>query len=742
MKLSIGMIVKDEEKYLEQCLTALKPILENVDSELIIADTGSTDRTVEIAKQFTDNVFHFEWINDFAAARNSTLDKAKGEWYMYIDGDEIIKDASELIEFFNSGEYHKYGAATYVQRNYNDLQNMDLYSDYNAPRMSALKNGVRFYKKIHEVFDQNFEPVKNLNVIADHYGYVYKDGEKLLELREKKTSRNLELLFQELEEQKAKGEIKYTTYGQIADCYIWLEDYDNAIKYIDLGMENCHRASYTYIDYFIKKIKTLYSMKKYEDAIEVGNQYFSKDDLARTQKLVSDCTIYFYMAKSSYMLKKYDDAINRSIIGFEIYRDYLKGKLFTPELNYCSVDATIPLLKQICSMFFDSCTKLKKYDIAAREADIMPIDKFMSDAKFMKLFLKLRVEVMEKTNYNRLPDLYYSLDETNREMFVNILIRNVLKTEQIEHFLKKLSIIANGNERLADMIKLCSSFFIHHDLKPGRTTEFIEKHGTKDNEVVWILMMKRNFDITPFICAKDFDPLESVDNVYQDLVQADAAMALFSTQMQRLSNEGLEKAVTVFESAVISATGYHFDTTKVIQIFFMLGKRWKELNPDKELPENVAFALELGEVSDHHRRKRYEEAVKQLNKLIEEELIKTPAAPEQPNDSEKTGEDEQTEESGQTYENEKVKILRHYLFIVNKDMEKNAEMAEKQNADPVLTELAANIKKEIRTMIDAWDLDGAEDALNQMAKMAPFDPDIEDIRDEIIDRKINYMNYM
>ena len=52
MVLSIGMIVKNEEKYLDRCLSALKPILENVESELIIADTGSEDNTVEIAKKY------------------------------------------------------------------------------------------------------------------------------------------------------------------------------------------------------------------------------------------------------------------------------------------------------------------------------------------------------------------------------------------------------------------------------------------------------------------------------------------------------------------------------------------------------------------------------------------------------------------------------------------------------------------------------------------------------------------
>ena len=102
MLLTIGMIVKNEEKYLERCLNGIKPILEQVDSELIIADTGSTDRTVEIARQFTDNVFYFEWIKDFAAARNSTLEKAQGEWYMFVDADEIFESCDEIIHFFNS----------------------------------------------------------------------------------------------------------------------------------------------------------------------------------------------------------------------------------------------------------------------------------------------------------------------------------------------------------------------------------------------------------------------------------------------------------------------------------------------------------------------------------------------------------------------------------------------------------------------------------------------------------------
>ncbi len=90
IRISQCMIVKNEEKYLEDCLKAMSPIREAVPSELIVVDTGSTDRTVEIAEQYADQVLHFEWCDDFSAARNVSLEAASGEWFLYLDGDEIL----------------------------------------------------------------------------------------------------------------------------------------------------------------------------------------------------------------------------------------------------------------------------------------------------------------------------------------------------------------------------------------------------------------------------------------------------------------------------------------------------------------------------------------------------------------------------------------------------------------------------------------------------------------------------
>ncbi|NLD49170.1 MAG: glycosyltransferase, partial [Clostridiaceae bacterium] len=99
MKLSICMMVKDEEKNLDRCLNSLVPLLEKVDGELIIVDTGSKDGTVEIAKKYTDKIYFKQWYNDFSGMRNYSTSLAKGEWIFIVDADEELQDGSLLAKF-------------------------------------------------------------------------------------------------------------------------------------------------------------------------------------------------------------------------------------------------------------------------------------------------------------------------------------------------------------------------------------------------------------------------------------------------------------------------------------------------------------------------------------------------------------------------------------------------------------------------------------------------------------------
>ncbi|MCT7951711.1 tetratricopeptide repeat protein [Ancylothrix sp. C2] len=87
MKLSLCMIVKNEEATLRDCLHSVKDVVD----EMVVLDTGSTDRTVEIAQELGANVYFFEWCNDFAVARNEALRFVTGDWVIVLDADEKLK---------------------------------------------------------------------------------------------------------------------------------------------------------------------------------------------------------------------------------------------------------------------------------------------------------------------------------------------------------------------------------------------------------------------------------------------------------------------------------------------------------------------------------------------------------------------------------------------------------------------------------------------------------------------------
>ena len=92
IRLSQCMIVKNEEKNIERALSWGKSFM----WEQIVVDTGSTDRTVEIARRLGAKVYHFEWIDDFAAAKNYAVSQAQGDWIVFLDADEYLRGQSTM----------------------------------------------------------------------------------------------------------------------------------------------------------------------------------------------------------------------------------------------------------------------------------------------------------------------------------------------------------------------------------------------------------------------------------------------------------------------------------------------------------------------------------------------------------------------------------------------------------------------------------------------------------------------
>ncbi len=174
MPISLCMIVKDEEKFLEKALNSVKSIA----NEIIIVDTGSKDHTKSIARKFTKKIYNFKWKHDFAAARNFSIKKAKKDWILILDADETIskndlKKIKKLIGNWNSSIM----GYSFVQRTYSNKKSglkwnpsaNDAYSEsknfpgWNYRGITRLfKNGKRI-KFSHPVHETVVDSIKKIN---------------------------------------------------------------------------------------------------------------------------------------------------------------------------------------------------------------------------------------------------------------------------------------------------------------------------------------------------------------------------------------------------------------------------------------------------------------------------------------------------------------------------------------------------------------------------------------------------
>lgn len=144
--ISLCMIVKNEEDVLKRCVDSVKDIVD----EIIIVDTGSTDKTREIAESLTDKVYDFEWIDDFSAARNFAYSKATMEYILILDADDVVLE--EDREKFKKLKRELSPDVDMVLMPYNvgfdSKGNVTL--TYNRERLSRRDRGFRWVEPVHE----------------------------------------------------------------------------------------------------------------------------------------------------------------------------------------------------------------------------------------------------------------------------------------------------------------------------------------------------------------------------------------------------------------------------------------------------------------------------------------------------------------------------------------------------------------------------------------------------------------
>lgn len=187
------MIVKNEQRSLERCLKSSRKLVD----EIIIADTGSTDNTKEIAKRFGAKLYDFAWCDDFSAARNFALEQSDADWNFVLDADEYLRpikraDLERQIKNLEKSVQGSFLGAMNRYDFYFEAGGVTSSSVSRVPRL--LPKGVRYAGKIHEQPDSSF-PCYLLALEADHDGYLF----------ENKGERNLPYLERAVEEQPEDG---------------------------------------------------------------------------------------------------------------------------------------------------------------------------------------------------------------------------------------------------------------------------------------------------------------------------------------------------------------------------------------------------------------------------------------------------------------------------------------------------------------------------------------------------------
>jgi tetratricopeptide (TPR) repeat protein len=220
LTLGLCMIVKDEEEMLPKCLAAVAPAVD----QIVIVDTGSSDRTVEIAKEFGATVIEQPWTGSFSEARNTSFEAATTDWILYLDADEILvaddvkrlraltgriwREAFYLVLTSFTGEIGDGAAVT-----------------NSAMRVFRNRPHYRFEGRLHEQIAQHIPTyatgrIEQASVRVDHYGYLgaVRDAKE-------KSRRNLELL----KAQQAESAPSAFLHFNLGTEYAAIGDYGSAL---------------------------------------------------------------------------------------------------------------------------------------------------------------------------------------------------------------------------------------------------------------------------------------------------------------------------------------------------------------------------------------------------------------------------------------------------------------------------------------------------------------------------------
>lgn len=488
MLLSIVMMVKNEENNLDRTLSALNKLIENINSEIIILDTGSTDNTVNIAKKYTDKVYFEKWNNNFADMRNKSLSYAKGDWVLVLDADEVLVECDKLIEFFNTDLYKKYNSASIKLMN---IMNEDesAYDFASILRLFKYEKGFCYKGSIHEQPKCKGPMYKDI-AFFKHYGYKFSDKDLL----NKKYNRNEKILLEEIEKNPNDPYMNY----QLAKNYCILNSKEDAIFYMEKSLNLYKKIKYI-PTFVISNLAQLYMVtNEYRKCEALCLDYIKKDN--------KNIDIYFYLGISQSNLDKRLDSIK----SLERYIYLTENYEISTQANSIEAESlTLNNKENAKWIILSNYYEIKKYE------DVVNCSKSYSYESLSKIYYKLIYSLYKLERYEHIIEIYnYLKDDIEKNKFVDIieiLINNIKKSDKeiIFSYLSKindnygyLNSIRAGNEvnldKCKEILKSENNYYF------GELIYYLIKNNIDFNEIILdISLYKLELYITYLIKNKE-----------------------------------------------------------------------------------------------------------------------------------------------------------------------------------------------------------------------------------------------
>lgn len=318
MMISICIITKNESNKIKKCLETVSKL----GYEIVVVDTGSTDDTRDIALQYTDKVYDFEWVDDFSAARNFCASKASNDFIFVIDSDEyLIEFDKKYIEnklLKNPrclGSIKRNEKAPFYGENIAELQISYADRIYN-------KNKYHYVGYVHEQIKPINPLLKNveasdcvdLPVTVEHDGYMQTPEQK-----KHKAKRYVDLLEKQLRDENINKYIQkeYTMY-QIGKSYVYGGDFVRGYAYLKATLDyDLEPRTPWVLDLIITYMQVLVELRQYDEALQLYGVYDAFDYSA---------DFVFYMGYIHYLIGDYENAISEYKKATKFENSIVKGR--------------------------------------------------------------------------------------------------------------------------------------------------------------------------------------------------------------------------------------------------------------------------------------------------------------------------------------------------------------------------------------------------------------------------------